>query len=73
MMGMGGGATGLLYGTVSGGDFGLDNFPTAYQNLINTYAGQGMQMIYVDKQSGNDSNSGNSFATVQEKLFQSIY
>ena len=69
MMGMGGGATGLLYGTASGGDFGLDNFPTAYQNLINNYASQGYQMIYVDKQTGDDNNSGNSFAAPKQNYF----
>lgn len=69
-MGVGGGATGLLYGGGGGGgDFGLNNFPTAYQTLINTYAGQGMQMIYVDKQSGNDSNNGTSFATPKQNYF----
>lgn len=70
MMGMGGGATGLLYGTASGGDdFGLNNFPTAYQTLINTYTSQGYQMIYVDKQTGDDNNSGNSFAAAKQNYF----
>lgn len=69
MMGMGGGATGLLYGTVSGGGFGLDNFPTPYQTLINTYTSQGYQMIYVDKETGDDNNSGNSFATAKQNYF----
>lgn len=69
MMGMGGGATGLLYGTASGGSFGLDNFPTPYQTLINSYASQGYQMIYVDKQTGDDNNSGNSFAAAKQNYF----
>lgn len=70
MMGMGGGATGLLYGTASGGgDFGENNFPTAYQTLINNYAAQGMQMIYVDKQTGDDNNSGSSFSSAKQNYF----
>ena len=70
MMGMGGGATGLLYGTASGGGaFGLDNFPTAYQTLINNYASQGYEMIYVDKQTGDDNNNGSSFASPKQNYF----
>lgn len=69
MMGMGGGATGLLYGTASGSDFNEDSFPTAYQTLINNYASQGYQMIYVDKQTGDDNNSGNSFAAAKQNYF----
>jgi hypothetical protein len=77
LMGVGGGATGLLYGGPTGGaaGFSLDVLPSAYQTLHNNSVSAGYTMVYIDKEGGNDSNNGTSFSTPKQNyynLFNSI-
>jgi len=70
MMGMGGGATGYLTGggAVSS-NFNNEYLPSAYQTLISGSISSGYTMVYVDKESGSDSNSGTSFASPKQNYF----
>lgn len=70
LMGVGGGATGLLYsGAGGGGLFSLENLPSAYQTLHNNSISGGYTMVYIDKESGSDSNNGTSFASPKQNYY----
>ena len=70
LMGVGGGATGLLYsGGGGGGGFILENLPSAYQTLYNNSISAGYTMVYIDKESGSDSNNGTSFASPKQNYY----
>jgi len=69
LIGAGGGATGYLVGGGADSTFALEYLPSAYQTLHNSSASGGYTMVYIDKGTGNDSNTGTSFASPKKNYY----